>query len=53
MIWIFVGVYLLGVIVVAATLQHELEAKPKGTAAVILSYPIVPAALFGVAAGLL
>lgn len=53
MMLIGLGAYVLGMIVVAAALHHELEAKPKATAAVILLYPIVPAALIGVAARLL
>ena len=39
--------------VVAAALQHELEAKPKAKTAVIPLCPLVPAALIGLAAGLL
>jgi hypothetical protein len=32
--------YLLGLLFVGAALQHELEAKPKATAAIILFWPI-------------
>ena len=40
MIWL-AGIYVLGFFVVAAAVGHELEAKPVGTALLILLWPIV------------
>jgi hypothetical protein len=52
MLWL-IAVYVLALFVVAAALQHELEAKPKATAAVILLYPLLPVAAVALAARLI
>jgi ABC-type sugar transport system permease subunit len=42
MIWIVVAVvYGIGLMLVAAALHHEVESKPKTTAAIIILWPIL------------